>query len=242
MKTKRFTALLLVFVLILSSCAVIADPDATASAEAATPPAVVAELELDHEPFTGESRVAELREILTELIEAQQMVSAFSAGVDYRLYENLHLHPKFELDMADARFALMREFVSLLMNAEEIHHRSQNGAGLAPITVRMFSASDVRNANFSIYFTNEAYLDFVEMLLFFTGIEKRMLEVGIINSPFWLSDGTFDMPEPPEVLKVEARPWVEWQRGEVDVQNESKVSKHYPLTSLLPWFSQKHEP
>ena len=131
--------------------------------------------------------VTELQEIASILLAERQMEEARVRSVDFRSYENLHLHPNYGDFIVDARFVLLLEISDLLLEASSIRrngvraiHQDGRRFFVEPYSVisSMGQPHSTRNT-FTIAFTSEKYFGLIDFISEFTGIEKEMLEVEI---------------------------------------------------------------
>jgi len=118
--------------------------------------------------------ISELKGLISMLVAERH--AAHPQGVDFTLYENLHLHLDYG-HTPDARFILLREFDTFLFEASIIHDRAR-GIDEERIIISMFGILEEID-KFFIVFTSEEYLGLVDFLLDFTGISKEELEVSI---------------------------------------------------------------
>jgi len=162
MKIKnRIYSLLLVFVMAVT-----------------TTVSVPASQEVSSSPSNG--RVEELKELISMLSEDRQII--IGRSVDFSIYENLYLHPHFEETMIDARFALLREFNDILMEAVNIQSMSR-GVANDSVVISLFAQPNEIGDAFTIGFTDVTYFTLIDAIVEFTGIEEDMLEIAIYE-PF----------------------------------------------------------
>ena len=127
--------------------------------------------------------ITELKELVTELALEQQKVRAFS--VDFSVYENLYLHPLYDTGMVDARTARLLELVNLVIDASIIQERARGN--YTDEFVNIFSLiaepGGFGTHKFTVGLTRAEYLDFVDFIVDFTGIEEDMLNIIITGPP-----------------------------------------------------------
>ena len=130
----------------------------------------------------SDTDIAELKEMVTMLAE-QRMIESRSL-VDFRAYENLHLHPEYRSYMTDARFSLLREVNELIMEAFTTQNWSR---GIAPSEFILPPISGVGgphgsfDGRFTIAFTSPEYLELIDFIADFIGVERNMINVEIAD-------------------------------------------------------------
>lgn len=140
----------------------------------------------DTQMYSEDCKVEELKHLVTML--ADNSLITRGRGVDFRAYENLHLHPEFRECMYDARTALLTEFHLLLMEAVRTQEKARGIDSPYPRTIMAFTShpDGIYRETFLIAFTDEAYLELVDLIVEFTGIETEMFEI-IICEPLRFS-------------------------------------------------------
>jgi len=115
--------------------------------------------------------MAELME-LTSVIASERLDSR---GVDFRLYENLHLHPNYEPTMIDARHALFRELAPLFSEAQSV--LLARGYYTEPpnsVIIHLTAPSELINT-FEVGFSHERYFELIDFILDFVGLDEDMV-------------------------------------------------------------------
>jgi hypothetical protein len=144
--------------------------------------------ETETESVLTSAQIIELQEIITMLFDerlAEESRSAesqtdSSSRVDFRLPENLHLHPYFNEYTTDGRFALLAELHDLFAEAEGIRSERSESSGNTIISMIGMPCDD--EGVFTIAFAHEKYFEFLGFISEFTGIaqDKFNVEVMII--------------------------------------------------------------
>jgi hypothetical protein len=117
-------------------------------------------------------RISEIQDIITGLTAARRATET----IDFSQRENLHEHRYNDSLVTDNRFALLREFVGLLDEAERIQSGRTDGYYTIINRLRM-PQGDL--ATFGIGFTHERYFAFIDYISEFTGIPRKMIEAEV---------------------------------------------------------------
>jgi hypothetical protein len=165
-----------------------------------------AEQEISREAELSSAQIQEIQAIAAGLFEdrlAEESRSAesqtdSSSRVDFRLPENLHLHPDYSEATTDGRFALLCEAIGLLGYAiTQIEGREDSGRTIGFISSYGMPYSIITDCPvefetrhlFRIAFTHESYVELLDFIVPFTGIEREefLIEIAEIGQ-FFTSD------------------------------------------------------
>ena len=127
------------------------------------------------------SHAQEVEALVFAMMEEKRADIIHSRGMDYRQYENLHLHPYYEQGQ-NPRIALFREFVGMV---EEVNTRASTlGRDDAPsVIIGLTSYLDIGlfDGRFFVGFTSEEYTSLLSLMVDFTGIEREMIEHSVVE-------------------------------------------------------------
>jgi len=125
---------------------------------------------------------------IDELMDLTSAIAAERIGpqdVDFRVYENLHMHPHYEPTMTDSRYALFFELAELFCEAQSALVAARGYSELPTVVISHLSPPSEFRRIFQVGFTHERYFHLTDFILDFVGMNEYMIEFIFAGPIIW---------------------------------------------------------